>query len=100
MRRGQKTSAQRVWDDDGLECASCASANDILRHALSLLNGLPETDTAEDSHAVASVRDACGHVVLTATLKPNSEPSLRWNGEKLPVSAPVIPPTSTSAART
>ncbi|WP_373866796.1 DUF6894 family protein [Methylobacterium oxalidis] len=64
-----------TWDDDGLECEG---ADGILRHAMDLLNGLSEAEALRSGHAVVSVRDDSGFVLLTATLKPNSEPSLRW----------------------
>ncbi len=65
-----------TWDDDGQECAG---TDEILRHALRLLNTLPETDLGTSSHAVVSVRDDHAHVVLTVTHKPHCEPRLRWS---------------------
>ncbi|MER2265275.1 DUF6894 family protein [Methylobacterium oxalidis] len=84
-----------TWDDDGRDCRG---ADEILRHALSLLNDLPEAEAAGASPAVVSVHDDSGHVVLTATVKPRSQPSLKWMQERLCGGAIIVPPQLTSTA--
>ncbi|WP_418291975.1 DUF6894 family protein [Methylobacterium durans] len=84
-----------AWDDEGRECSD---ADEILRHALRMLDDLPEAPTHGSSPAVVSVHDVSGQVVLTATLKPNSEPNLRWTkeGPSEGVSTVPLPPKSSA----
>lgn len=51
------------WDDDGRECAN---PEEIVQHAAEML--AEALDGTRDDHAVVSVRDADGTLILTVTL--------------------------------
>ncbi|MGH1570698.1 DUF6894 family protein [Methylobacterium sp. P31] len=61
------------WDDDGRECAS---PEEIVRHAAEMLtHALVGT---RDDHAVVSVRDADGTLILTVTLNRRTGLRSEW----------------------
>jgi hypothetical protein len=61
------------WDDDGRECAS---PEEIVQHAAEMLT--EALDGTRDDHAVVSVRDADGTLILTVTLNQRTGLRSEW----------------------
>jgi hypothetical protein len=61
------------WDDDGRECAS---PEKIVQHATEMLESVLRG--TRDDHAVVSVRDAEGRLILTVTLSRRSGLRSDW----------------------
>ncbi|WP_425324705.1 DUF6894 family protein [Methylobacterium soli] len=83
------------WDDDGTECDG---SDGVLHHALELLRESSGAEPGQQSAPTVTARDAAGHVVLTATMKPCTGASVRWAGEQLSSTAPIFPLPSGSAS--
>jgi hypothetical protein len=67
------------WDDDGLECAS---PKEIVQHAAGMLT--EALDGTRDDHAVVSVRDADGTLILTVTLNRRTGLRSEWAAQPPP----------------
>jgi hypothetical protein len=67
------------WDDDGRECAS---PEEIVQHAAEMLTDA--LDGLRDDHAVVSVRDADGTLILTVTLNQRTGLRSEWAAQPRP----------------
>lgn len=67
------------WDDDGRECAS---PEEIVQHAAGMLT--EALDGTRDDHAVVSVRDTDGTLILTVTLNRRTGLRSEWAAQPPP----------------